>query len=508
VSLVGAGPGDPTLITRAGHDRLRHAQAVVYDALADPRLLDEAPNAELIDVGKRARRHKLTQDEINAVLIDRANQGLRVVRLKGGDPYLFGRGAEEIAAVASAGVRCEMVPGVTSGVAAPATAGIPVTHRDYASTVTFITGHEDPTKPDSAVDYAALASLAKRGGTLGFYMGVGRLSVIRDALVAGGLAADTPAAVVQWGTLPRQRSVTGTVRDIAERAEQQGVGAPAIVVIGAVAGLDQLGLDFFTRRPLFGKRIVITRTRQQASALRDRLEALGAEVLEAPTIELAPPDTWKPVDDALERLSEYEWVVLTSANGVAALAERLAALGRDARALSGVKIATIGDATARALRDRLAIEADLVPTRFVAESLASELIARQNVAGQRFLLMRADIARPALPAKLREAGASVAEVVAYETKVAAALSETVLTALREGEVDWVTFTSSSTATNMASLLGDEAISVMQRVGIASIGPITSDAVRRQGWSIATEAGTSNIDGLVQALVQASEASAK
>jgi uroporphyrinogen III methyltransferase/synthase len=501
VALVGAGPGDPGLITQAGLDRLRRAEVVVFDALADRRLLDEAPpEAERIDVGKRARQHKMPQDEINELLAERALAGQCVVRLKGGDPYLFGRGAEEMAHLGRRGVACEMIPGITAGVAAPATAGIAVTHRQCASTVTFITGHEDPGKSDSAVDYNALADLAKQGGTLGFYMGVGRLPIITRTLIEAGLASDTPAAVVQWGTLPRQRSVRGTVADIVEQAEQAQVKAPAIVVIGQVAGLSEPGMDFFTDRPLFGQRIVITRTRQQSSDLRRRLEALGAEVLEAPTIELAAPDSWEPVDTALQQLAKYDWLVLTSANGVAALSDRLTALGCDSRALAPLQIAAIGDGTARALRDRLGIEADLVPTRFVAESLASELIANQDVTDQRFLLLRADIARPTLPEKLTEAGADVTECVAYHTQLAPALPEEVLQALRAGEVDWVTFTSASTAQNMAALLGDEA-TLLQQVQVASIGPITSDAVRRQGWSVSVEAATSNIPGLVDALVQ-------
>jgi uroporphyrinogen III methyltransferase/synthase len=507
VSLVGAGPGEPGLITRMGLDRLRAADVVVCDALADRRLLEETPEAEFIDVGKRARQHKLTQDQINALLIERGRQGQRVVRLKGGDPYLFGRGAEEIAAVAEAGLRCEMIPGITAGVAGPALAGIPVTHRDCASTVTFITGHEDPTKPDSAVDYQALAGLAQRGGTLGFYMGVGRLPTISAALLEHGLSEQTPAAIVQWGTLPRQRTVRGTLSDIAERASEAGVGAPAIVVVGQVAGLDQPGLDFFTNRALFGKRIVITRTRQQASSLRQQLEAHGADVLEAPTIELAAPTSWQPVDEALAGLDQYDWLVLTSANGVHALKARLQAAGRDARALAAVKLAAIGDATARALREELAIEADLVPTRFVAESLASELIARESIAGQHFLLLRADIARPALPATLREAGATVDDVTAYQTQQSAALPDSVIEALQKGEVDWLTFTSSSTVKNMAALLGEQAQPLMQQVKIASIGPITSETIRQQGWPIAVEASTSNIPGLVSAIVNASKAAA-
>lgn len=500
--LVGAGPGDPGLITARGLELLREADTVVYDALANPVLLEQArPDAERVHVGKRAKNHALPQEQINQLLVDRARQGSLVVRLKGGDPYLFGRGAEEAAYLARHGVACRVVPGVTAGVAAPAAAGIPVTHRSMASTVTFVTGHEDPTKGRTSIDYRSLAGLITAGGTVCFYMGVGRIGAIVDQLQSEGAAGQTPVAVVQWGTMPGQRSVRTSLADAVADVAAAGLGAPAIIVVGPVAGIDEPGLDYFTRRALFGRRVVITRTRQQASDLRRLLDDLGAMTLEAPTIELVPPDDWSPVDSAVRDIAGFDWLVLTSANGVAALSERLDSLGLDGRHLAPVKVAVIGDATEAALRTQLGIRADLVPPRFVAESLAEHLISEHGVAGKHLLLLRADIARPALPVLLTDAGACVTELTVYQTKLAPALPESVLEALRNNEVDWVTFTSSSTADNMVKLLGGER-HLLDRVKIASIGPITSQALGRLGLTPTVEAAVSNIPGLVDALVVA------
>lgn len=500
MALVGAGPGDPGLITVGGLSRLRAAEVVVFDALVSPELLAEAPaDAEMIDVGKRAGLHKLSQDQINALLVAQAKQGRRVVRLKGGDPYLFGRGAEEAAYLARHGIACEVIPGVTSGIAAPAAAGVPVTHRAVASTLTFVTGHEDPGKDATAIDYSALAKLIGAGGTVCFYMGLSRVGAIAEALAGHGLEGTTPVAIVQWGTTPRQRSLRTTLATAATDVVASGIGAPAIIVVGKVAAIDEPGLDHFTRRPLFGQTFLVTRTRQQASQLAMQLRDLGAQVLEAPTIRLCPPKDWSAVDAELARVNDYHWLILTSVNGVEALAQRLAAINRDARHLSGVKIAAVGDATAEALSTKLGIRADLVPTRFVAESLAGELIAREDVNGKRVLLLRADIARPTLPQMLRDAGAQVTDCVAYETRLAEELPEAVLTALRAGEIDWVTFTSASTARNLGELLGEER-SLLERLGVASIGPITTAAVRELGLEVTVEASESNVAGLVDAVV--------
>lgn len=499
---MGAGPGDPGLITARGLDLLRRADVVVFDALANPRLLDHAPpGARRIDVGKRARAHGLSQEQINQLLVDHASSGQLVVRLKGGDPYLFGRGAEEVTYLATHGVACEVVPGVTAGVAVPAAAGIPVTHRGTASTVTFVAGHEDPTKDQPAIDYRSLAGLILAGGTVCFYMGVGRLDAIAQALRRGGLPDQTPAAVIQWGTLPRQRTVRTRLASAASDASAVGLAAPAIIVVGSVAGLDEPGLDHFTQRPLFGQRVVITRPRHQAWQLRRMLDDLGAETLEAPTIQLAPPDDWSDVDKAINHIDQFDWLVVTSVNGVNALGDRLDGLGLDARHLATVKCAVIGDGTAAALRQRLGIRADLIPDQYVAESLAESLITDHGVKGKRLLLLRADIARTALPTLLTHAGGRVTDLAVYQTKATPALPQNVLAALRTHEVDWVMFTSASTATQMAKLLGDEH-ALLDPVKIASIGPVTSQTLRQLNWNPTVEATTSNIAGLVEALIRA------
>jgi uroporphyrinogen III methyltransferase / synthase len=501
VYLVGAGPGDPQLITVRALELIRRADVIVFDALANPILLMEARrDAELVDAGKRARAHTLTQEEINDLLVARAMAGRTVVRLKGGDPYVFGRGSEEAIYLHERGVAVEVVPGVTSAIAAPAYAGVPVTHRGIATTVTLITGHEDPTKPATQVDYQALARLASAGGTLCFYMGMGRLGTIIDALHQYGLSLDTPAAVIQWGTLPTQKSVRGTLRELPAIVDQAGLEAPAIIVIGPVAGVDSAGaLRWFEQRPLFGKTILVTRTRHQASDLRVRLEELGAHVLEAPTIEIAPPADWGPIDQAIRCIRDYDWLVLTSVNGVDGLSGRLESMGLDARHLAGVKVAAIGGATAAALR-RIGVRPDLVPTQFIAESLASELIAQQDVRGRRFLLLRADIARPALRQKLTEAGAIVQDLCLYETRCPPGLPEDVLSALRRRRVHLITFTSSSTVRNFVDLLGQER-PLLEGVTLASIGPITTQTLRDLGLTPNVEATEYDIDGLVAAIRQ-------
>jgi len=505
VSLIGAGPGDPGLITAKGLDRLRCADVVVFDALANPRLLREArADARQIDVGKRGGDHKLTQDQTNALLVELAGEGLEVVRLKGGDPYLFGRGAEEAAYLARHGVKCEVIPGISSGIAAPAYAGIPVTHRKIASTVTFVTGHEDPTKADTAVDYKSLAGLIAAGGTACFYMGIGQLPRIVSSLTEHALNPATPAAVVQWGTRTKQRSVRGPLNGIERLIKEQGIGSPAIILVGQVAGLDEPGLDFFTSRPMFGQRVLVTRSRQQASQLSQGLEALGAEVFEAPTIRVVPPTDWGEVDQAVKEIGGYDWLILTSGNGVEALADRLAVLQLDARHLAGVKIAAVGEATSEALSRRLGIRPDFVPQRTMGEALGQEMVEREAVGGRSVLLLRADIARPALPRLLGEAGAKVTELVVYQTKIADGLPGEVMEALSGGGIDWVTFTSSSTARNLVELLGEDR-SFLEGVKTASIGPVTSQTMAELGLKITVEASESNVGGLVEALVSATRA---
>ena len=492
VALVGAGPGDPGLLTLRGLELLREADVVVYDYLASTELLRHArAGAELIFAGKRAGQHTLPQQEINALLVGLAGAGKRVVRLKGGDPFVFGRGGEEAKALAEAGISFEVVPGVTSAVAVPAYAGIPVTHRGLASSLAIVTGHEDPNKAESAIDWGALTGI----DTLVFLMGVGNLPRIARHLLSHGRAAATPAAVIQWGTLGTQRTVTGTLADIARRAEEAGLQAPAITVVGEVVTLRER-LRWFDRRPLSGLRVLVTRTREQAGRLAAGLRSLGAEPVECALIETVPPVDWGALDAAIRRLAGFHWVVFTSVNGVETFFARLALAGGDARALAGVRLAAIGPATAEALA-RHGLRADLVPHEYVAEAVASGL---GEVRGLRLLLPRADIARPDLAQRLRAAGAVVEEVVAYRTVPPAGLE----TRLREAMagVDVVTFTSSSTVRHLVEALGREAAqTALERVTVACIGPITARTAQEEGLPVAVVAEEYTIDGLLAALVR-------
>ncbi|MBI1373160.1 MAG: uroporphyrinogen-III C-methyltransferase [Phycisphaera sp.] len=511
VYLVGAGPGDPELITLKALRCIEAAEVLVFDALANPVLLEyAAEDCELIDAGKRAKDHKLTQDETNALLAEHALAGKIVVRLKGGDPYVFGRGSEEGIYLHERGIPVEIVPGITAAMAGPAYAGIPVTHRNVATTVTFITGHEDPTKDATQTDYRGLSLLAQKGGTLCFYMGMGRLPNIVEELTKHGLSPDTPAGVVQWGTLPKQRSLRAPLNELADAVNEAGLGAPAIIIVGPVCDVDtDHALDWFEHRPLFGQTVVITRTRHQASALRQELEDLGATVLEAPTIEIVEPDDRQRHMNRtyLDQLADgkFDWLILTSVNGVWAMKDEWEQLDLDSRWLSKLRVATIGDATADAFEQEFNIRPDLVPTKFVAESLAAELIAAENMKGKRVLMLRADIARPLLREKLEAAGAEVVDAPVYITQQAASLPEDVVEAIRDGVVDWITFTSSSTVSNFVELLGKDR-AALDRVKVASIGPITSNTVRELGLTVTTEADPHTIPGLVDALVDAVAAS--
>ncbi len=506
VFLVGAGPGDPGLITVRGAALLATADVVVYDYLSNPELLSHAPNAEAIYVGKKAASHSMTQAEINELLVVQANLGRRVVRLKGGDPFVFGRGGEECEALDQAGIPFEVVPGITAAIAAPAYAGIPVTHRDFNSSFTFITGHEkeeDYKEAESKMriagagsdlDWAALAALP----CLAFYMGVKSLPRICSKLIEHGMDPDMPAATIRWGTTPRQRTVVATVGTLAENVAEAKLAPPAMTIIGRVVSLRPT-MNWFESRPLFGKTIVVTRTRQQASDLSIQLRELGARVIEAPTIDLQPADPG-PIEAALSNMHRYDWVVFTSANGVRFARERLMATGRDARAFGGAKIATIGDATAEAVRRELCLKVDLSPTRFVAEALGEAFAEKNEISGKRFLLLRADIARPLLRERLKDGGAvEVRDVPIYETKSTAALPTELIEALAAREVHWITFTSSSTVRNFVSLLGENYLDRMNGVKIASIGPITSQTLRELRLAPTVEAKTFDLGGLVAAL---------
>jgi uroporphyrinogen III methyltransferase/synthase len=510
VYLVGAGPGDPSLITVRGRRLLEQADIVVYDYLANPKLLSYCPRAEVIYVGKKAAAHTFTQEQINQLLIDKASPGKRVVRLKGGDPFIFGRGGEECEALHRAGIRFEVVPGITASIGGTCYAGIPVTHRDFNSSFTVITGHEkeeeykddqakarDAASGSSDLDWSVIAKLP----CMAFYMGVKALPRISAKLLENGMSPDTPAATIQWGTMPRQRVVTGTISDLPQRVVDAGITAPAITIVGKVVTLRPI-MSWFENRPLFGQNIVVTRTRQQASDLATQLEELGATVLEAPTIELVEPSSWNEVDAALNRAGSYDWIIFTSANGVRFTRERLRSLNKDVRIFGSAKIAAIGDATADAICDELCLHVDLCPQSFVAEALADELMQQGQVSGKRFLLLRADIARPVLREKLQQNGAAeVADIPVYHTQTARSLPPTLVEALRGGEVHWITFTSSSTVKNFISLIGDDYAKQLEKVKIASIGPITTQTLKEMRLTPTVQAENFNVDGLVRAMLK-------
>jgi uroporphyrinogen III methyltransferase/synthase len=481
VHLVGAGPGDPGLLTARSLELISTADVIVYDRLIPETALDGArSDAELIYVGKEGGGPSVSQDEIGALLVEHGAAGREVVRLKGGDPFVFGRGGEEAELLSAAGVAFEVVPGVTAGVAAPAYAGIPVTHRDASSAVAFITGHQDPSKPESALDWPGLARFP---GTLVFYMGVRQLRAIADQLIDGGRAPSEPAAVIERGTLPGQRVVTGTVETIADVASAAAISAPAISLFGRVAALRDT-LAWFESRPLAGHTVAVTRARAQASALAARLRGLGAAAVEAPAIRIAELDG--PAPD----IAGYDLVCLTSPNGVRLLFDRLQRAGQDARAFSGARVAAIGPGTATALREHGLI-ADVVPERFVAEGLVEALA---GVPVRRALVARAAEARDVLPDALRERGADVDVLALYET-VAEPASERQRSLV--SRADYVTFTSSSTVRFFFESIGD---GLSDQARLVSIGPVTSDALREHGHEPAVEAARHDIDGLVEALV--------
>jgi uroporphyrinogen III methyltransferase/synthase len=501
VSLVGAGPGDPRLITIGAVARLAEADVVVYDRLANPALLRHArPGAELIDAGKTPEHHTLRQHEINALLVEKARAGKRVVRLKGGDPFVFGRGGEEAEALAAAGVPFEVVPGVTSAVAAPAYAGIPVTHRGVASSFAVITGHGPDTGDEGAELSIDWTKAATGADTLVFLMGIGRLEEIAAKLVEHGRAPDTPVAVVEWGTLPRQRTVAGTLATIAADARAAGLQPPAVTVVGEVARLRER-LRWFDARPLWGTRVLVTRTREQASELSRLLEAQGAEAVELPTIEIVEAGDAGEIGATIDemRASAYTWAVFTSPNAIAIFMRHLRERGLDARAFGRARIAAIGPGTAAAL-DRAGLVADLVPAEYVAEGLVAAF-ERRNLRGARILLPRAAGARDTLPDGLRAKGARVDELPLYRAAVPRDPDAEGLRRLRAGEIDVVTFASSSAVRNLAQMLGGD-LAPLRRARIAAIGPVTAAAVRDAGLEVAITPAEYTIPALVAVIVDA------
>ncbi len=490
VYLVGAGPGDPGLMTARSLALIASADTVFYDRLIPPTALDGARDgAELIYVGKQPGVPSVPQDEIGGRLVEAARAGKSVVRLKGGDPFVFGRGGEEGEALRAAEVEFEVVPGVTAGVAATAYAGIPVTHRDDASAVAFVTGHEDPEKDESALDWDALAGFP---GTLVFYMGVKRLGENATALIAGGRDPEEPAAAIERGTWPGQRTVVATLETIAAAVAREAIKAPALIVVGAVAARRE-DLAWLERRPLHGRRVVVTRARAQASGLAATLRDLGADVVELPAIRIEPRIEAEEVRAAAAAIGIYELVCLTSPNGVRLLFEAIAAADLDSRALAGVTVAAIGPGTARALAKR-GVVADIVPERFVAEGLI-EALGDVEVEGCRVLVARAADARDVLPEYFEQRGAEVDVVSLYETVREQPDAEAVAAAQA---ADYVTFTSSSTVANLTEALGDR---FPANARIVSIGPVTSETAKAAGLSVDVEAERHDIDGLVQALLE-------
>ena len=495
VFLVGAGPGDPELLTLKGQRCIARADVLIYDYLAARTLLAHArPGCECIYVGKKGGDHTLAQEGINQLLVEKAREGNIVTRLKGGDPFIFGRGGEEAEVLQKAGIDFEIVPGVTSAIAAPAYAGIPLTHRQFTSTVAFVTGHEDPTKEGSNIDWAALA---KGIGTLVFLMGVKNLPHIVDRLRQHGRSADTPVALVRWGSTAQQRTVTGTLADIVERTRAAGIKAPAIIVVGEVVTLRET-LQWFEKRPLLGKRIVVTRARVQASDLVERLRELGAECMECPTIQVVPPESWDKLDAALERLPSYDWLVFTSVNGVDHFFQRLTQKGLDTRALGHLHTAAIGPATARRL-GRHGLNTDILPSTYQAESVV-EAFSQQPIKGKRILLPRAMEARTILPDSLTDMGAAVDEIAVYRTVQSSEDAPLLIKELQAGAIDMVTFTSSSTVSNFKALL-PEAFdpALIEKVAVACIGDITADTAKRLGFKVDITAEVFTIEGLCEAI---------
>jgi len=497
VYLVGAGPGDFGLLTLRGAELLGRAEVVVYDALVNRELLRLAPkNAEVIYAGKRSADHAIPQDELNDLLVAKAREGKTVVRLKGGDPYIFGRGGEEAGQLAEANVAFEVVPGISSIAAGPNYAGIPITHRDHCSSFTVITGHEDPAKDESSIDWAQVAKIS---GTKVVLMGVSRIREIMQKLVQHGLDAATPVAMVRWGTTGRQQSVEGTLATIADVVEKADFKAPAVTVIGDVVKLRK-NLNWYEQRPLFGKRIVVTRTREQASELSRRLAELSAEVLEIPTIKILPTDRRADLADALLELNSYDWLVFTSPNGVTMFFDSFFKAFEDLRDIGGVRIAAVGPATAAKLKE-LHLKVDVMPSEYVSAKIVKALTAYESVENLKILLMRAEVASPDLPRDLEAMGAIVDDIACYKTVPETEDVSGAAATLTEEGADWITFTSSSTVENFHARFDLPALlKKFPKTKVASIGPETTKAIANLGLKPAVEAKPHTIEGLVNALV--------
>ncbi len=495
VYLIGAGPGDPGLITARGISLIGRAEVVVYDRLVNPVLLNYAPpGARFIYAGKSPECHTMKQEEINETLVTEALAGNTVARLKGGDPYLFARGGEEALCLAQRNIPFEIIPGVTSALAVPAYAGIPVTHRDYTSGLTIITGHEDPARSDARTDWAKVSAGT---GTLVILMGIANLSFIVSRLTAHGRSPDTPVAVIRHGSTPEQQTVIGTLKTIAGQVKNNGIKPPAIIIVGEVVTLRPM-LRWYEEKPLFGRRIIVTRPRQQVQAFCEAISELGGEPLPVPVIRIEPPDDFAPLDRALHNLQSYQMIIFTSVNGVGHFLGRMRQLGKDIREMHGVRLGAIGPRTKAALENTGMI-VELLPSSYRAEAILA-LVEDKIRPGDRVLLPRADLARPLLATGLAEYGAEVDDLVAYHTRPETGEAEKLKEILSRGKGDMVTFTSSSTVDNFISILGDGYKELLDGVQLASIGPVTSATIAAKGLPVHIEASEFTVDGLLKAIL--------
>ncbi len=497
VFLVGAGPGAEDLITLKAVECIKKADVLIYDFLANKRFLNYAKDSsEKIYVGKKGSCHTLKQPEINELIVKKALQGKTVTRLKGGDPYIFGRGGEEVEELIKENIEFEVVPGITAAAAATAYAGIPLTHRDFTSTVAFVTGHERDDTEYSKIHWDKISTGI---GTIVFYMGVKNLKNIVANLIDNGRSPDTPIALIRWGTHPIQKTVTGKLSDIVEKVEKARLTAPAIIVVGEVVNLREK-LRWFDKKPLFGKNIIITRAREQASNLVGQLTELGANVIEFPTIEIVPPDDFKELDASIEGLSEYNWMIFTSVNGVKLFFERLFYKGFDSRKLGNVKVCAIGPKTSEMFKN-FGIVPDLVPEKYQAEYIIDGLM-KEGIKGKKFLLPRAKVAREILPEKIKENGGIIDVVSVYKTVMPDTNKEEALEYLKNGDIDYITFTSSSTVKNFFEILkGEQMDNLLKNVKLVSIGPITSETLKEKGYKPYIEAEKFTVEGLVEAILK-------
>lgn len=495
VYLIGAGPGDPGLITQRAKECIEQANVVIYDYLANEEFLSFArESAEIIYVGKKGGSHTLPQTKINELLVSKAKSSENVVRLKGGDPFIFGRGGEEAEELSDAGVQFEVIPGITSAISVPAYAGIPLTHRNFTTTVAFVTGHEDETKKKSSIAWDKIATGA---GTLVFLMGVGNLSYIVSQLIAHGRPQDTPIAVIHRGTTSHQRTLVGNLANISTIAKKAKLMPPAIIVVGEVVTLREK-LNWFEKKPLFGKKVLVTRSRHQVSKLKKLLEDFGAEVVQLPTIEIVPPKSFSALDNAINTIENYQWVIFTSENGVHYFMDRVFHLGKDVRELKGINIGAIGPATKNAV-EKFHIRVDFMPTDYVAEGIIEEI---KEPKGKKILIPRAKIARDILPDELRKLGALVDVVETYRTVKPNFSFKSVKDLVTSKKVDFITFTSSSTVTNFMDIVGKGRIQeVLDGVRVVSIGPITKETAEKFGIQTDIMPNEYTIPAMVEAIIQ-------